>query len=469
MEFIRTFADAHPLNASKAFKYGTAGFRDEHTVLTEVFARVGLFAAIRSRAAQSQLIGVMVTASHNPEEDNGVKIVDPNGGMLSAAWEPWTEKLGNARTSNDVTTIITEICAHFNIATENCSGRVLIGYDTRPHSRPLAALVAEGVRAAGAEASFLGEVTTPQLHFAVKRCNEAKEYAHLASEAGCAAELEKYYESLCKGYESLLSTCSSSTSYQSKMRVPVDCARGVGTNGVRAFAARLSHAVELQVLNAAHDGRGGKVNDGCGAEHVQKSQLPPSGLVAEDNEGLTCCSLDGDADRIVFQTFHRAADAEAQLQWALLDGDKIASLIAMFLRREIDAAGLARDVSFGMVQTAYANGASTAFLRAQGVPVRFAKTGVKFVHAAAHEFDCGVYFEANGHGTVLFSDKFIGALQDKMKLQQHDAGDAADGRAGIALRRLQACTEVINQAVGDALSDMLMVLAILQVSQMAFQ
>jgi len=32
-------------------------------------------------------------------------------------------------------------------------------------------------------------------------------------------------------------------------------------------------------------------------------------------------------------------------------------------------------------------------------------TGVKFLHHAAQEFDIGVYFEANGHGTVVFSDK----------------------------------------------------------------
>ena len=29
----------------------------------------------------------MATASHNPECDNGVKIVDPNGGMMSLDWE----------------------------------------------------------------------------------------------------------------------------------------------------------------------------------------------------------------------------------------------------------------------------------------------------------------------------------------------------------------------------------------------
>lgn len=34
------------------------------------------------------------------------------------------------------------------------------------------------------------------------------------------------------------------------------------------------------------------------------------------------------------------------------------------------------------------------------VPVHCTKTGVKHLHRKAQEFDVGVYFEANGHGTV---------------------------------------------------------------------
>lgn len=39
----------------------------------------------------------------------------------------------------------------------------------------------------------------------------------------------------------------------------------------------------------------------------------------------------------------------------------------------------------------------------QGVEVACVPTGVKYLHHRALEFDVGVYFEANGHGTVVFS------------------------------------------------------------------
>ena len=41
----------------------------------------------------------------------------------------------------------------------------------------------------------------------------------------------------------------------------------------------------------------------------------------------------------------------------------------------------------------------------QNIPVACTPTGVKHLHHKALEFDIGVYFEANGHGTVIFSSK----------------------------------------------------------------
>ena len=122
-------------------------------------------------------------------------------------------------------------------------------------------------------------------------------------------------------------------------------------------------------------------------------------------------------------------------------------------------------VSIGIVQTAYANGASTDYMRgALALPTAIAKTGVKFVHAAAAAYDIGVYFEANGHGTVLFHPAFLARLETAVDGHaERGALGAALGSAAAAaaLARLLAVSRVVNQAVGDALSDALLIEAVL--------
>lgn len=41
----------------------------------------------------------------------------------------------------------------------------------------------------------------------------------------------------------------------------------------------------------------------------------------------------------------------------------------------------------------------------------FAATGVKHLHQKAEKYDIGVYFEANGHGTVIFNSMFLNKLE----------------------------------------------------------
>ena len=42
--------------------------------------------AARARQLR-QVTGIVITASHNPVQDNGVKLVEPSGEMLSPSWE----------------------------------------------------------------------------------------------------------------------------------------------------------------------------------------------------------------------------------------------------------------------------------------------------------------------------------------------------------------------------------------------
>ena len=67
----------------------------------------------------------------------------------------------------------------------------------------------------------------------------------------------------------------------------------------------------------------------------------------------------------------------------------------------------------------------------------------------AVEYDIAVYFEANGHGTLLFSDKAVQSILDA-KASAERAGDAPKIKAAD---RLLMTRQLINQAIGDALSD----------------
>ena len=91
--------------------------------------------------------------------------------------------------------------------------------------------------------------------------------------------------------------------------------------------------------------------------------------------------------------------------------------------------------------------------------VLIAKTGVQHVHHAAKSFDIGVYFEANGHGTVVFGPKFYSYLAQAEALFMA----TEEASRPVCLLRLRVLPSLINQAVGDALSDLLLVDAILHV------
>ena len=84
---------------------------------------------------------------------------------------------------------------------------------------------------------------------------------------------------------------------------------------------------------------------------------------------------------------------------------------------------------------------------------------MKYVHSAAHDnFDVGTYFEANGHGTVLFGPKYYEMIA---RAEQCLLSTCGRNRATIAWQRLRVLPRLVNQAVGDAISDLFLIDAIL--------
>jgi len=391
--------------------------------------------------------------------------------MLAASWEGYATQLANAE-DGDFAAEVAKIVEEENIDFET-AGVVFLGMDTRPSSQRLMDAALAGVAAASGVGMNLGLLSTPQLHFIVQKHNKGEET--VANEAGYATQTDQ-------AFRQLISTAPEGVDVSKEARgtLYLDAACGVGSVAVHNTLLALEDVLEVELRNPADNLPGqeapavSSLNEGCGAEHCQKGRLPPVNFEGESLALKRCCAFDGDADRVVFFTF----DAEGNFR--LLDGDKIATLCALFINEQLATLDLlpaaGGDVAVGAVQTAYANGASTRFIRETcGVEAPWVKTGVKFLHHKALEFDIGIYFEANGHGTIVFKEALVERLQ-KMAVEMGlppsgslEGAENKDDPRAIALCRLLAASRLINQAVGDAISDALFVEGVLAVKGWSVQ
>jgi len=425
-----------PVDYVGKFQYGTAGFRMKSKLLDSVVFRVGLLAGLRSRKYKGKTIGVMITASHNPPEDNGVKLVDPMGEMLESSWEKHATDLANAKDDEELIKIYSALVTQFDIK-EDSPANVVYARDTRASGSRLVECLTDALKATNVQFKDFKLATTPQLHY-YTRCINTQ-----GTEEEYGEPTEKgYYEKTALAFKLVMDKVHPLGS------LTVDCANGVGGPKLKELIKYLSTTaeggLEIKVINDnVH--KPDDLNNQCGADFVKTNQRAPPASQAK--QGDRCCSFDGDADRVVYYftddngIFH------------LLDGDRISTLAAWFISDLAKKASIDQRLNIGVVQTAYANGGSTKYIEKHlKLPVVCTQTGVKHLHHAAARFDVGVYFEANGHGTVTFSPAALKLIHTH---------EPQSPRELDALTTLQGLTDLINQTVGDAISDMLLVETIL--------
>lgn len=432
-ESLAKHIGAHP-KPDLTVTYGTAGFRMKATSLDYVNYTVGIVASLRSKFLKGKTVGVMVTASHNPPEDNGVKVVDPFGSMLEASWESHATVLANS-SHEDLLGNVLKLSSSLGIDLEQ-EANVIIAMDSRESSPALTKATIDGFKSVpNTNYKNFGLFTTPQLHYLTRTLNDPA--FGDASETG-------YYEKLAKSFKKIIELSRS----DSKIDITIDAANGVGAPKAKTLIDEyLSSEIAYELVNGDYN-EPASLNVDCGADFVKTNQKLPNN-VSNPKSNTLYASFDGDADRLI--CYYQ----ESKGQFRLLDGDKLATLMALFFQtlfKKIDSSKL--KLNIGVVQTAYANGSSTKFVEeVLKLPVRCTPTGVKHLHHEAENFDIGVYFEANGHGTVIFDPK----AEAKIFAYKADEGNVEETQA---IQILQQFTQLINQTVGDAIADLLAVLVI---------
>jgi phosphoacetylglucosamine mutase len=246
----------------------------------------GILAALRSKFQKGKVIGAMVTASHNQEEDNGVKLVDPMGEMLEQSWEEYAIWLANAE---DFETLVSKISEIVKITSIDLSigGTVVSARDTRSSAPKLLQALQDGIEVLDGTYNFYGFMTTPQLHY-ITRClnteNTPQSYG--------VPTREGYYEKLSRAYKKVVGNKPRNSN------LTVDCANGVGAIVLKEFQKYLGD--EYVSITISHDATNNPcvLNHNSGADFVKVQQRLPKGTILAPN--ARACSFDGDGDRIVF-------------------------------------------------------------------------------------------------------------------------------------------------------------------------
>eukprot|EP01028_Stygiella_incarcerata_P003240 TRINITY_DN162_c0_g1_i1.p1 TRINITY_DN162_c0_g1~~TRINITY_DN162_c0_g1_i1.p1 ORF type:complete len:599 (-),score=161.11 TRINITY_DN162_c0_g1_i1:67-1863(-) len=478
----------HSVSGSPKISYGTAGFRTDASLLRNAMFRVGVFATLRSRAIHCRRVGVMITASHNPVKDNGCKLIDDSGEMLSSEWEPFATSFINASHEEcvDVLKSLMEKVGVSESSEEGFQPTVVVGMDTRPHSAELYAAVLDGVEVAGGRSLKCGECTTPQLHYYVKTVNQDLKESLEATEKEGMKDIDtplpsieslqqRYWKETRDVFGALYEYMLQSTLNPQKLdllrsaHIILDGADGIGGKVLDELdKSWLEKHLDMSIVNCARPGSETLLNDHAGAEFVHKERkMPRNASKCGFNDPKTpyCIgvTLDGDADRVVlFRSKPGMVEEDSDID--IIDGDRIAALLATFVLTALSKMRPHLDtqkedpIRVAVVQTAYANGASTDYMlslwerlrAACGENVIFSvqcvPTGVKHLHKEAVKHDIGIYFEANGHGTMRMDSTFAAKLEGWQNMEKED---------NTWLSSLRLMGILFSDIVGDAIRDFL--------------
>ncbi|EOB11938.1 Phosphoacetylglucosamine mutase [Nosema bombycis CQ1] len=404
---------------SKPAYYGTAGYRSKDSDVVNIITRAAFIAFLRSSSFAGKRIGLIITASHNPIEYNGVKFIDHNGNMLDNSWERCSDELVNCE-DKDFSNVLNKIFrknSNFGDVDDGVTGHVVVGRDTRESGIEIIESIKKELQQVDCTVEDYGVVTTPEMHFLIRQCNLENKFVNKS----------EYITSLVKKYLRL------SELTNNNIFTYVDTSNGVVGLKFVEMESLINEKLDYMILNE----KDGVLNQNCGADFVKTKMMPPiitSDVLRAKTKGLYV-SFDGDADRLIMFNFEN--------DFTIFDGDAQASFLANqfeLLINQIDA-----QLTIGIILSYYSNDA--VFNEIKRFKTLRKTTGVKNFVKAARKYDIGIYFEPNGHGSVVFSNTAF---------KTFESGDTTQHEI------LRIMSQMFDPSIGDALANFLVFKALIK-------
>lgn len=422
---------------SKEMHYGTSGYRDTFGLDLKNAIRRTTMAAIVRMVETDKSIGIMITASHNPVNDNGIKLIDHNGESIPSEYEEICDEFVNCMNLEETfDKILLKICKLKNKKEINKkigkNSKILLGRDTRPSSPELAHSVIDLLNFLEISYFYHHIVSTQELHFLTKETNKlGKVVLHF-----------EYIDFLLKNFQ-LINKNKSKIHFKSANEIVEDktfcCTQCINEDnhpfkndnpkevGTIPSISKQSVNIETENINKLHPidtayGVGHKIlndlklniqiltgellNYECGSDYILNNRNP---LYYKENTWQA--AFDGDSDRIIY--FKKKDSLN------VLDGDKLCIKLALLLKEIFNTHNL------GCVLSIYSNSKAINFL-SQFMPVEITETGVKNFIKKVKKFDIGLFFEPNGHGALHFKEEIFNQSNDFQKaiLNLLSIGDA---------------------------------------------
>ncbi|KAK1444121.1 phosphoacetylglucosamine mutase [Babesia gibsoni] len=363
--------------------------------------------------------GVVITASHNPAQDNGIKLLEMDGNILVAEWEKECTALVNFR--GPLTVAVCQLLHKYGIGPlrrNRAPYKIFIGHDTRSSSEHLTQLFIEGAKAMadamkleGTACVNVGRVTTPTVGFLLNQsmfdATDDQPYIEALKEA--------FFNSL-----DLLEQLGHFTPVKKtdpKLPLFYDCAYGVGGCVMFKFFDCLRALGILPHLcnspQSLEEGGENPLNKECGSNYVLSYKKPPANVVEAGTiyDDKWFCTFDGDADRLAYFSPNKGSVRIVDGVHLLVIKMKFFAFILSRLKEPPS-----EPIRFGLLINPYANGSARKYIEKMikeynttiaGVKwnLVICRVGIKHMQAKVPNYDVALFYEANGHGNVVFNKK----------------------------------------------------------------